>query len=349
MANYIAKGRQVVIPLTNKAANAVEYGDVVILDTTATDAFDVTTTENYSGSWIGVVVDQDGIAVDAVGRICVGGYVAQVNLDGAAAVGDYLFTDTVAEQGTPNAARGEGAFGQAMEAGAAPSAYIWGNPDGAGGGGDVATDDIWDAAGDLVQGTGANTAAKLTIGTYPQILRVNSGATAAEWVSDGRVFISEQAPVAANTVSFTSIPNTYQHLMIEYMVRSEKATATIDSMYVYLNNDTTSANYRRVRLQCYGTVAGSVGDDTLMDEIPQAASPAGCASYGTVRISYYKQTTFNKQVMVNSCNRRDASTIHEIVAMVGIEWESTSAVNRVDFTITNNFVSGSVFRLYGLF
>jgi hypothetical protein len=50
--------------------------------------------------------------------------------------------------------------------------------------GSVATDAIWDAAGDLVYGTGANTGGRLAIGTARQSLRVNSGATAVEWVSD---------------------------------------------------------------------------------------------------------------------------------------------------------------------
>lgn len=52
-----------------------------------------------------------------------------------------------------------------------------------GGSGDVATDAIWDAAGDLVQGTGSNTAARLAIGTANQLLQVNAGATASEWTS----------------------------------------------------------------------------------------------------------------------------------------------------------------------
>jgi hypothetical protein len=52
------------------------------------------------------------------------------------------------------------------------------------GSGSVATDAIWDAAGDLAYGTGANTAARLAIGTTRQVLKVNSGATAPEWVAD---------------------------------------------------------------------------------------------------------------------------------------------------------------------
>jgi hypothetical protein len=55
----------------------------------------------------------------------------------------------------------------------------WATPSG----GSVATDAIWDAAGDLAVGSGANTAARLAIGTANQVLRVNSGATALEWAT----------------------------------------------------------------------------------------------------------------------------------------------------------------------
>lgn len=47
-----------------------------------------------------------------------------------------------------------------------------------GGGGSVATDTIWDAAGDLAIGTGSNTAARLAIGAATQVLTSN-GTTAA--------------------------------------------------------------------------------------------------------------------------------------------------------------------------
>lgn len=53
----------------------------------------------------------------------------------------------------------------------------------AAGSGSVATDAIWDAAGDLAVGTGADTAARLAKGTALQYLRTNSGATALEWAA----------------------------------------------------------------------------------------------------------------------------------------------------------------------
>jgi hypothetical protein len=54
----------------------------------------------------------------------------------------------------------------------------------AGGGGDVAADAIWDAKGDLAGGTGANTAARLAIGTNGHVLTADSAeATGMKWAA----------------------------------------------------------------------------------------------------------------------------------------------------------------------
>lgn len=83
-------------------------------------------------------------------------------------------------------------------------------PFGSGGAGAVATDAIWDAAGDLAVGTGANTAARLAIGaTNGMSLRRVSGAVAwqlppgheldfVEFTSD--VSISATTEATANTI-----------------------------------------------------------------------------------------------------------------------------------------------------
>jgi hypothetical protein len=55
---------------------------------------------------------------------------------------------------------------------------------GGSGGGDVATDTIWDAKGDLAVGTGANTAQKLTIGANDTILVADSAqTTGTKWLA----------------------------------------------------------------------------------------------------------------------------------------------------------------------
>jgi hypothetical protein len=54
-----------------------------------------------------------------------------------------------------------------------------------GGGGSVATDAIWDAKGDLAGGTGANTAAKLTVGANKSVLTADSAQTTGlKWLAE---------------------------------------------------------------------------------------------------------------------------------------------------------------------
>lgn len=72
-----------------------------------------------------------------------------------------------------------GTAGQVLTVNGGATAAAWSTPAVA----SVAADAIWDAAGDLAQGTGANTAAKLAIGTAGQVLTVNGGATAVEWAA----------------------------------------------------------------------------------------------------------------------------------------------------------------------
>jgi hypothetical protein len=75
--------------------------------------------------------------------------------------------------------------------------------------GAVATDAIWDAAGDLVQGSGANTAAKLSAGTAGKVLTSNGAAAALTWETPSatvtavgaRVKRSAVQSIANNTLS----------------------------------------------------------------------------------------------------------------------------------------------------
>jgi len=74
-----------------------------------------------------------------------------------------------------------GTSGQVLTSNGAGAAPTFQTPTG---GGDVATDAIFDAAGDLVVGTGADASARLAIGAAYQKLRVNSGATNLEYFTE---------------------------------------------------------------------------------------------------------------------------------------------------------------------
>lgn len=120
--------------------------------------------------------------------------------------------------------------------------------------GAVATDTIWDAAGDLVQGTGANTAAKLGAGLAGQTLRSAGAAAANAWAyPPGYEFdyVQITSPVAVTAlpagtpdVCITGNAVTYDGatiVRIEVFSPSSYADNTaLGELYLYLFDGATS-------------------------------------------------------------------------------------------------------------
>jgi hypothetical protein len=154
-------GRQVVVPLTNKSGGGVIAGDVVIIDTTNNAAFTTTTSAAFTGT---VGIAQETIASNGVGRVLTSGYAALINVNASVTRGYYGATHTVAKQAaSAGATRSAGCFVQFLTGGTTPDGVVY-PVDLAGATGNVATDNIWAAAGDLAVGTGSHTAAVLTKG-----------------------------------------------------------------------------------------------------------------------------------------------------------------------------------------
>lgn len=134
MANS-ALNRSVVLLLTNKSGGSVAYGGTVILSSGTASSFTTTTSASQADDIVGVVIEPNGIANDAVGLVSFGGYVPKVLLTGSASLGDYLYTSSTGGQAARSGTKAAGAFGQVLETGTSPAAVIWGCPMQAGGGG----------------------------------------------------------------------------------------------------------------------------------------------------------------------------------------------------------------------
>ena len=120
------RGRQVVIPLTNKSGGSVAAGDVVVIDTTTNESFTTTTTGRAE---LSVGIAQDTIANNAIGRVLLAGYAALVNVPASVTRGHYIETHTVAKQATGNSTRRSGSLGQFLTTSATPTAWLWGQTD----------------------------------------------------------------------------------------------------------------------------------------------------------------------------------------------------------------------------
>jgi hypothetical protein len=173
-------------PITTAGTLAISYSGTAL--PVANGGTGVTTLTAYApvfGGTTGTGAVQSG-TVGSAGQVLTSNGAGALPTFQAAASGS-VATDTIWDaagdlvQGTGSntAARlAIGTAGQVLKVNAGATAVEWGAA-----AGDVATDAIWDAAGDLAVGSGANTAAKLSKGTALQVLRVNAGETALEWAT----------------------------------------------------------------------------------------------------------------------------------------------------------------------
>lgn len=252
MANLdLVRGRSTVLNLQNQSGATRSPGDVVVMDSSNNEAFTTSTTSNTT-LIVGVV--DESIGISSNGRVVVGGYARNVKTLGTAARGDYLFQSTTVAtaahlaSGTPIA----GAFGYVLKGGSgtAATAHIFPTDPGAvSGSSAVATDPIWDAAGDLAVGTGANTAGRLAIGAAGKVPESN-GTTLVYDYPPGYEYNYVQITAAANITATTeATANTVATatatafdgstiVLIEFYCPWARPDITARTLNIYLYDDT---------------------------------------------------------------------------------------------------------------
>ena len=149
---------------------------------------------------------------------------------------------------------------------------------------------------------------------------------------------------ATATVTFSSIPSTYQHLQIRALTSNASFPTT--SAYLYLNSDTTAGNYRNHYLFGSGSsaVAGTDGNAAVNGMMGNAMS-TGPAVW-VIDLLDYQNTNKNKTIRL--LNGYDANGSGYVWFGSNL-WMNTAAVNT--FTITagaGSFAQYSSFALYGI-
>jgi hypothetical protein len=99
-----------------------------------------------------------------------------------------------------------------------------------------------DAAGDLIYGSAADTAARLAIGTAGQVLKVNSGATAPEWGTAGGLGYVQLATGSLTGTSVTISSLSANEFIVYLEAWSHDNTGGAAGVALRLNGDTGS-NY----------------------------------------------------------------------------------------------------------
>lgn len=157
---------------------------------------------------------------------------------------------------------------------------------------------------------------------------------------------------AVDYIDFTSIPSTYKHLQLRWLLRSSRSAATADGVSLVFNSDTSS--YPRHYILGDGSSAAAYGEDSTAGNtgmVFRAATGAGAGASmfaaGIIDILDYANTS--KYKTARNLAGYDLNGSGQIILNSGV-WMSTSAISsiRVQSSALGDFVQYSQVALYGI-
>ena len=154
---------------------------------------------------------------------------------------------------------------------------------------------------------------------------------------------------AQSTITFSSIPQNYEHLQLRWLARSDRAAAQ-DFVDIRLNSD-TGANYAAHLLYGDGAAASAAAyvSNTSVGVIFMPGSTATASVFGVGVMDILDYTNTNKYTTSRILGGADINGSGRIVLGSGV-WMNTAAVTTLTI-ITDNastFSQYSSFALYGI-
>jgi hypothetical protein len=154
----------------------------------------------------------------------------------------------------------------------------------------------------------------------------------------------------ASSVTFSSIPSTYQHLQVRILGRTNRSDQNGDFFQTTLNSDTGS-NYSWHFLNGNGSSAGVVAgtSQTLMETNRVPGSLVTSNTFGAIVVDILDYANTNKNTTIRSLGGWDGNGSGEIYFNSG-SWRNTNAVTSITFTNSGSrtIQQYSHFALYGI-
>jgi hypothetical protein len=157
-----------------------------------------------------------------------------------------------------------------------------------------------------------------------------------------------------STITFSSIPSTYEHLQLRIAASTDRGTFALDNVFITFNSD-TGGNYSTHFLQGNGASA-SAGATANAVNVDSGTVPSSAASnvFGAsiFDILDYKDT--NKYKTVRSLSGFDlngtVSGFGGFVQLWSGNWRNTNAITSITLNRQSgtNFIQHSSFALYGI-
>ncbi len=347
--------------MTNKSGGSVAYGGVVIVDTTTDSSFTTTTTGGLSTAQVGVVLEPNGIANNALGMVAVGGWCPRITLNTASTRGQFIKTHTVAGQGTPHSSpQVEGDFAVALEASTTPACNLFGSPNGplAGGAGTVThTAGALTANAVVVGNASADITVLASLGTSGQVLTSNGAGTPPSFQSASSAFVLLEQHTASSSASLdftTWYSSTYDDYQIEFVnvlpatnnvelgLRcSTNGGSSYDSTSVYANDNARLGGggfaYNETT-----TTKGQLGSNAAMSNSATFGGECGFLKL------YGPGSATGQKRFIGTLYYTFQSGSPELTAYTNITYQSTTAVNAFQFFFSSGNIASGTIRVYGL-
>jgi len=152
---------------------------------------------------------------------------------------------------------------------------------------------------------------------------------------------------SSGTVTFSSIPSTYQHLQIRITGGISYSSNAYDAIAIQFNSDTTTSNYNQHYLAGSGSSAYAGNYTSVRNAVAwMIQSNTGILSPGVIDILDYKDT--NKYTTCRSISGIDFNTGGQIFLNSTL-WMNTAAVTSISLVSSSGaFINNSSFALYGV-
>jgi len=188
---------------------------------------------------------------------------------------------------------------------------------------------------DIVPSDDANWKQYSMISTY----RIPSGSGTTNWIAR-----YEASGDSDGAQTFSSIPQSYDHLELSIYARSDRSNV-VDDMTVQFNGDTTTSNYDLHRVGAVtSTVTGSAGaSDSSISTLAAGNESSNVFGAGHLTFLNYTKTDRYKVVLgLVGAKYRITLNLNR--------WKDTSAISSilVDAKDGSNFLTGTVIELKGI-
>lgn len=154
---------------------------------------------------------------------------------------------------------------------------------------------------------------------------------------------------SSGTITFNSIPGTYQHLQVRMLCSNTNAGTSWSGLLVRFNSD-TGTNYTRHALSGQGTAASAAAatsqTSAFIDNVVSRAGNTNNLAALIIDIHDYASTTKNKTIRGFGGIDLNGSGVINLTSNL---WINTSAITSISLIAEqDNWTTTSTFALYGI-